>query len=614
MKSKTSFCNRTILRTDVTRFAPVWILYTLGFLMIQMMALGKCFNDYEKACYMRDLVSVIIAVNGLYALVVSQTLFGDLLNTRMCNTLHAMPLTRDDFFRTHMFAGLCFSVIPNVLVMLVSLPMLGKAASTVMYVLATGIGSYIFYFGAALLSIQLAGNRIAAVLIYGILNFWALLPMWFIKYLYEPMMYGVDLPVREVFVRFCPTVSMLEGQYLFVRGTDVREYPYIPELMYIKRVGPWGYVGLWTVVGLVALAASQVLYRKRRLETAGDLVAYKSTKPVFLVLFTIMVAGFAHVAAYTLDFRTGVASLLFVAVGLTVGWFAGLMLMDRQLFVFRWKRMVPLAAMLAVLAISVGLTVGDAFDIVNKVPEPEDVEQVRVYIAGWNDHGAKVRNPERIRELTELHRNELQAYNGRGLRNKLSGNRNFTERVSRDGWYSVTMEYTLRSGKTLKRTYDMDISAPETEIVRTCMNQSDAIFRVDFDTVSELLSKIERLQVFNAEGIRGEIIVEGAEREELINAILADAAEGHMAAGWWFHMYEEEVSGLRILYNIPDESYRDYPYYSYYGNELPSLSVSHNIYRSMEHVVGWMLEHEYITQEYLDLCAQREAEREALRQ
>ena len=38
MRSKTSFCNKTLFRKNLTRFAPVWVLYTI-FLVVGLFLL-----------------------------------------------------------------------------------------------------------------------------------------------------------------------------------------------------------------------------------------------------------------------------------------------------------------------------------------------------------------------------------------------------------------------------------------------------------------------------------------------------------------------------------------------------------------------------------------------
>ena len=46
----------------------------------------------------------------------------------------------------------------------------------------------------------------------------------------------------------------------------------------------WGYLAIAAVIGVALLAASLLLYRRRRLESAGDFAAVKPIKTVFTVL------------------------------------------------------------------------------------------------------------------------------------------------------------------------------------------------------------------------------------------------------------------------------------------------------------------------------------------
>ena len=175
MKLKVSFCNKTVLRTDITRFAPVWGTYILGLAMLVLLQIQPIDTDEQKRQLVRgfQLFSGYgVAINGLYAMVVVQALFGDLLNPRLCNSLHAMPVTRDGFYGAHLAAGLLFAIVPNCLVFLPTSLFLGKELSCVaLWTLLALCLQYIFYLGTALLAVQLAGNRVGMILTYGILNF-----------------------------------------------------------------------------------------------------------------------------------------------------------------------------------------------------------------------------------------------------------------------------------------------------------------------------------------------------------------------------------------------------------------------------------------------------------
>ena len=174
MKLKVCFCNKTVLRTDITRFAPVWATYTLGLAMLVLLQFNSGSDDAAKAGIVSDLSQLCrlgVGINGFYAMFVVQALFGDMLTPRLCNGLHAMPITRDGYFGAHVVAGLLFALVPNTLILLLTAAMLPKAvASAAMVALLALCLQYVFYLGVALVSVQLAGNRIGMVLIYGILK------------------------------------------------------------------------------------------------------------------------------------------------------------------------------------------------------------------------------------------------------------------------------------------------------------------------------------------------------------------------------------------------------------------------------------------------------------
>ena len=123
MKSKTSYFNVTAFKKDVTRFAPVWGIYLIGMLLI----LHGILNDEQPQFVfemMGDNLSVMACANLAYALLTAQVLFGDLFSTRLCNALHAMPVRREGWFLTHLAAGLCFSLVPNLVIAVSFIPAL----------------------------------------------------------------------------------------------------------------------------------------------------------------------------------------------------------------------------------------------------------------------------------------------------------------------------------------------------------------------------------------------------------------------------------------------------------------------------------------------------------
>ena len=112
MKLRTSFFNGTVLKKDITRFAPVWALYTV-FLIILFLS-GQREDPTLSANAIANLLSEMAIFSLIYGGLCANILFGDLFQGRMCNALHALPITRESWFATHALAGLLFCIVPSV--------------------------------------------------------------------------------------------------------------------------------------------------------------------------------------------------------------------------------------------------------------------------------------------------------------------------------------------------------------------------------------------------------------------------------------------------------------------------------------------------------------------
>ena len=377
MKLKVSFCNKTVLRTDITRFAPLWGGYTLLLAAAVLMSMnrpGLSIDDYyaEVVRNFSAWAGRMAPINGLYALGVVGILWTDLLNPRMCNSLHAMPVTRDGYFGAHLVAALLFALVPNVVVFgAAALVVKSTVVSAPLMALGAACLQYIFYLGMALVAVQLAGNRVGTVLTYGMLNFCTILVYWFCAQVFAPLLYGVELDVSWV-AKICPTVAMYKGSY------------FTPNTTYSTPAGTYTYLGiqmgdlfphaiLYAIAGVVLIGAAQLLYRRRKLEVAGDLLAYRFLSPVFLVLYTLMVAAFVHLGVQRFA-QGGVSQYWFLPLGLLAGYVSGLMLLRRTSRVFRKRLLIPLLGILCICVLAVGAIYIDLFGVIRYVSELEDIE------------------------------------------------------------------------------------------------------------------------------------------------------------------------------------------------------------------------------------------------
>lgn len=396
MTSATSFFNFRVLRKDITRFAPVWSLYTI---FVAIMVLGNLHGSREPddaAATLGYFLNGMPWVNLFYALLCATLLFGDLFVPRLCYALHAMPLRREGWFLTHITAGFLFSLVPDLLVALLSISELGDYWYAAFSWLLGAQLQYLFFFGAAVFCALCAGNRLATSLMYGIVNFTSLLVYWMAVLFYEPTLYGFTFR-KEAFFCFSPAVyfsSASQQPFWFLEDS-------------LRPVGDfWGYSAAIGGIGLVLLILALVLYRRRHLESAGDFIAFKPVAIGFRVVYTLAVGLlFYFFGELFLYDATEIVYYGLMVMGMVVGYFTAQMMLRRTVKVFRLRNVFGCGILIGLVALSVFITALDPFGVTRRVPDPEDVVSIS-YSGYYNGSGeVTVTDPDDIADLVSIHQN-----------------------------------------------------------------------------------------------------------------------------------------------------------------------------------------------------------------
>ena len=128
MKSKTSFFNRTVFKKNVTLYWPIWVCYLLyGMVKVPGQLWSRLQQQTDMTAYARDYalynslrLEVDVAAIAIMAVVCGMALFGYLFTQKNAYMIHALPVTRGELYVTNMISGLCFLLIPQALVFLVT--------------------------------------------------------------------------------------------------------------------------------------------------------------------------------------------------------------------------------------------------------------------------------------------------------------------------------------------------------------------------------------------------------------------------------------------------------------------------------------------------------------
>ena len=572
MKSKTLSCKRTLFKKDLLRFSPFWGLYTLCLLLGLMLVGGGDFRS-DLARNLPSLLRMMAVVNGGYGLLTAMLLFGDLFDSRMCSGLHALPLRREQIFGVHAAAGLLFSLIPTLIFSLISLPLLAMAENTrgamtvgLLWLLGTNL-QYLFFFGLGILCAMLTGTRLAMALVYGGLNFCSMGIYLLVDAFYTPMLPGVVTPTGLA-RRLCPMVMNASTDFFRVEQTLYHVPDGSLNTYTVFHVGEgWGYLGILALAGLLLLGLSLYLYRKRRLECAGDFLAFPGLKPLFPVL-----CGLA--AGCLAELISGEQNLFLESVALGGGWFVGTMLTERTTRVFGKKQVLGLAVFLLVLGASLGLTRLDPLGIARWVPEPQKVEYAMIcdpysYYMD-DDRPYYLTEPEDIADILEIHRSALEA--GPLTEEEIYPTVEDGEDAVPVPSVRVKIRYGLAGGREALRTYFVPLDDPAAPLVKKVTSRPVyALHRLE-DLLTNSPDRVRSLEVNGLE-----LPQEYAAPEDfaaLRDALLADCAAGNMSPYPEFHdpyvlKEDETVFGLQIYFFCDD--YWDTSFVEIYAESANTL-------------------------------------------
>ena len=592
MKSRTSSFNLTVFKKDLTRFAPCWAAYLI-LLVLVLVNIADSGNAYYRLLNVQDAILAMNWVNMIYAAVVAQLIFGDLYNSRLCNALHAMPVTRDGWFVTHAASGLAFSLLPNLVVALAALPVLRLQAgwSAVFWWLLGSELQYIFYFGVAVLCIMLSGNRLGQLAVYAMTCFAGLAAYWLASAIYEPLLYGIQFSDAP-FLWFCPLgwLSQMSDVLMIdsIRVNDEFGNYMHTQVVSVAPGNGWGYMAICAAIGVAALAQALVLYRKRKLECAGDFVAFACMEPVVQVLVTIFAGGFFHLFGDLFGFGT---KYVLVFCGMVVGYFACRMLLMRTNRVFQKRGFLGCGLILAVFALTLVVTKLDPAGITRYVPEAEEVESVT-----FSQSYSLTRHQEYPFTATELADIEaLLEVHGDCITREASS----VQSVGAEPDYNtmnLRLEYKLKNGKTVNRFYDVHPMTEAGQILKGYYTRPECVLGFPAEQAYERLQYLRSIYVDGME--YEEFDLDDLDLEAMMDAILADCAAGNMAQFRSYHYPNN--------YDLVDEDFDFAICYLELGWDHERVHAAYNgttsyssirIYKSCANTIKWMEDSGLLTEE-----------------
>ena len=453
MKSKISFFNAGIFKSMLKRFWPLWTAYfAVWFMCLPLPLLVARLQGVKEsavtvvAAAMKTSVGASVVSAFVMGILAAMAVFGFLYNSRSCGMIASTPVRREAVFCSAYLAGALPVLAANLFI----------AVLNWLFTLSSGIeGACIFKMNAILFAVNsmefliffsisafiamLTANIIALPVLYLIFNFVFLGMEYVVRMLYGMFIFGYsDLPD-------CVLEFMSPLIYLFTRiGINVNISTESAAVSLTNWSALLGYIIAAVVFSVTAL----LLYRKRRMESAGDVIAVNSLRPVFKFCVTACAAlcfGLLFFVIISTLFTSLSMSMLVLSAGLIIGafigYFASEMLLKKSFHVFKgsWKGFVITAVLCIVFAF---VCVTDLFDLSSQLPDADDIEAIS---CSSESRGVDIKNRSDIEALLKVNKAIIAD------RDRYEG----LDDTDLENTGYVSIRYKLKDGRVICRGYTL---------------------------------------------------------------------------------------------------------------------------------------------------------------
>lgn len=570
MKSKKSFFNKTIFKKNVVLYWPLWAVYTVFLFCMQPGSIwiynynANFRTGYDMMQRVRDLISALsmegyIALIAFFAIFYGMALYSYLYNSKSANMIHALPVDRTQLFGTNVLSGLAFLIVPQVFVAILStIVCLAYGITRVHYLgiwLLMAMGTSFVAFAFVTFCAMFTGILVALpvyVIIVNLLSHW----VYYIIYVVVTTFgYGVN-DIGAVFGQ--KAAEMTSPFFCFMGYVGIyRDYDMVGNLRGIGVKGV-GILCVYLVVAVVLYVLSYMIYQKRKIESAGDLITIGWVKPLFRFGAGLSGGIFLGLLLRELLCSIGVGCPLPVAVVLmlvmgAIAYFAADMLVHKSFHVFKKKNWIGCVTFSVVLLVTFFGLYGVSNYYENYMPEKEHVLSASVNM------GYEVElEGEEVQTIMDIHEKILEQ-------------KAYSENYRENGGYKyeyVSIYYIMDNGEPVRRSYEIPYEYEATMAVLKLVDELEQnpenfyrhMFGNKYDQITEFgggwvefqyADKVEQGLDYGYENTS----VTQEQAAKLYQAILTDVEAGTLMkysiyrnSFWEDNIYDQKYNGASSAY------------------------------------------------------------------
>ena len=472
-----------LFKSSLKRFWPLWTAhFAVWFIILPVVVL---INNISGTYYRNFTLELLDGVIGfpsvifafVMAILSAMAMYSFMYASRSTGLIASLPVKREAVFGSAFTAGrlpvVGWNLVIALLTLLCSLGCggeLGLVFKAIAIWFAVYSMEYVVFYGIASLTAMMTGSLLVLPVLYVIFNFLFIGMEQIVRMILSAFVWGMENYGLSAVLEFlCPLIFLGSHRGMpleFEPGSQLVD-PFSGSYDYSActavSFGSWSVLLIYFAVGIAFPVIALLMFRKHRMESAGDVIAVPCLRPVFkygvtactalcggLLLFVIFASVF--------DSRSAAPFIMIpcMIICAFIGYFGSEMLLKKSFHVFRggWTGFIVLSCLCAVFTFCCDT---DVLGVGRIVPDPDKVESIEVYDAGL------ISNRDVIKQFTELQK-EIIDDRDRYIEN--------------DNAYDYVMfRYTMKDGSVFSRQYDIAddenykayydiISSPEVQLER----------------------------------------------------------------------------------------------------------------------------------------------------
>ncbi len=339
---------------------------------------------------------------------------------------------------------------------------------------------------------------------------------------------------------------------------------------------------IYIIVAIIILKTSYFIYKKRKVEKAGDVVAFKGLVPIIKYGITFCFMILVGLIVYMIYEQSLVHMLVAYFITAIIAYFLSEMLIRKSVRVLdSYKGCIGYLVVITILIVGI---IYDITGFATKVPNIANVESVE-YILNTKYFGkASLKDEENKQAVMDIHR-------------LIVDNNAYKREYDKGGYNTISFEYVLKNGQKIKREFKMEndnnlrnkIAEIDAKIFAT-EEFKKKVYKVfneyDIDKVNNIriLNRSKKTSYENAVYITNKKHI-----EELLDIMRKDTLNLTLEQTMIANSTEDNI-GIEIEYRKSDFQNK---YVTYRYNNKETWTEYFEYETEFKSTKAWLIEHNY---------------------